>query len=304
MKLLVFDAYALIYRAYHAMPSLTTKNGEPINAIYGLTSMLITVIETLKPTNIVFAFDREEKTFRKELLQSYQSQRVEAPEDLVSQFSKAVDLLNAINIPIYSKKGFEADDVIGTITKQITENSSNKSDEVIVVTGDRDILQLVDDSKNIKLYMPITGMSNGKIYTEKETFERLGVSPKQIPDYKALVGDPSDNYFGIAGIGPKTAGSLLLKYKTLDGIYENLGKLQEKLREKLVNGKENAYLSYKLATIVRDVDINFKVEETDRWELASDKLLTLFENYGFKTLTARIKKLADKIEAEKQGNLF
>ena len=152
--------------------------------------------------------------------------------------------------------------------------------------------------------MPITGMSNGKIFTEKETFERLGVSPKQIPDYKALVGDPSDNYFGIAGIGPKTASSLLLKYKTLDGIYENLDKLQEKLREKLVNGKENAYLSYKLATIVRDVDINFKVEETDKWDLASDKLLALFENYGFKTLTARIKKLADKIEAEKQGNLF
>lgn len=286
------------------MPHLTTKNGEPINAIYGLTSMIITVIETLKPTNIVFAFDREEKTFRKELLESYQSQRVEAPDDLVSQFSKAVDLLNAINIPIYSKAGYEADDVIGTITKQVTEKSSNRNDEVIVVTGDRDILQLVDDDKSIKLYMPITGMSNGKIYGEKETLERLGVNPSQIPDYKALVGDSSDNYFGIAGIGPKTASSLLEKYKTLDGIYENLDKLQEKLREKLVNGKENAYLSYKLATIVRDVDINFKVDETDKWDLASEKLLKLFENYGFKTLTARIKKLADKIEAEKQGNLF
>lgn len=286
------------------MPHLTTKSGEPINAIYGLTSMIITVVETLKPTNIAFAFDREEKTFRKELLESYQSQRVEAPEDLVGQFSKAVDLLNAMNIPIYSKAGFEADDVIGTITKQITDKSSDKNDEVIVVTGDRDILQLVDDSKNIKLYMPITGMSNGKIYGEKETLERLGVNPSQIPDYKALVGDPSDNYFGIAGIGPKTASGLLEKYKTLDGIYNNLDKIPEKLKEKLEKGKESAYLSFKLATIVRDVDIKFKVEETDKWDLASSKLLTLFENYGFKTLTARIKKLADKIESEKQGNLF
>lgn len=306
MKLLVFDAYALIYRAYHAMPHLTTKSGEPINAIYGLTSMIITVVESLKPTNIVFAFDEEEKTFRKDLLPTYQSQRLETPNDLVGQFSKARDLLTAMHIPIYSKKGYEADDVIGTISKLVSENNSYKKEynEIIIVTGDRDILQLVDDGKNIKLYMPITGMSNGKIFEEKETFERLGVKPSQIPDYKALVGDPSDNYFGISGIGPKTASSLLEKYKTLDGIYENLNQIPEKLKEKLEQGKESAYLSYKLATIVRDVDISFNLDETSDWNVASEDLLNLFEDYGFKTLTARIKKLAEKIEAEKQGNLF
>lgn len=306
MKLLVFDAYALIYRAYHAMPYLTTKSGEPINAVYGLTSMIITVVESLKPTNIVFAFDEEEKTFRKDLLPTYQSQRLETPNDLVGQFSKARDLLTAMHIPIYSKKGYEADDVIGTIIKLVSENDSYKKEdnEIIIVTGDRDILQLVDNGKNIKLYMPITGMSNGKIFEEKETFERLGVKPSQIPDYKALVGDPSDNYFGISGIGPKTASSLLEKYKTLDGIYENLNQIPEKLKEKLEQGKESAYLSYKLATIVRDVDISFNLDETSNWNVASEELLNLFEDYGFKTLTARIKKLAEKIEAEKQGNLF
>lgn len=286
------------------MPNLTTKSGEPINAIYGLTSMIITVVETLKPTNIVFAFDEPEKTFRKDLLPSYQSQRVEAPDDLISQFSKARDLLTAMNIPIYSKAGFEADDVIGTITKQVAEKSSDKNDEVVVVTGDRDILQLVDDSKNIKLYMPISGMSNGKIFGEKETFERLGVKARQIPDYKALVGDPSDNYFGIVGIGPKTAINLLEKYETLQGIYKNLEQIPARIKEKLENGKESAYLSFKLATIVKDVYIDFKFEQTKDWNLASPELLTLFESYGFKTLTARIKKLGDKIESEKQGNLF
>lgn len=286
------------------MPNLTTKSGEPINAIYGLTSMIITVVETLKPTNIVFAFDEPEKTFRKDLLPSYQSQRVEAPDDLISQFSKARDLLTAMNIPIYSKAGFEADDVIGTITKQVAEKSSDKNDEVVVVTGDRDILQLVDDSKNIKLYMPISGMSNGKIFGEKETLERLGVNPSQIPDYKALVGDPSDNYFGIVGIGPKTAINLLEKYETLQGIYKNLEQIPARIKEKLEKGKESAYLSFKLATIVKDVDIDFKFEQTKDWNLASPELLTLFESYGFKTLTARIKKLGDKIESEKQGNLF
>ena len=213
-----------------------------------------------------------------------------------------------MNIPIFSKSGYEADDVIGTITKIVSENKEKF--ETIVVTGDRDILQLVDDSKNIKLYMPISGMSNGKVFTEKETIERMGVRPIQIPDYKALVGDPSDNYFGISGIGPKTAIGLLEKYKTLDGIYENLNEIPERLKEKLINGEDSAYLSYKLATIVKDVPVDFNkvngsaLDDADNWELASNELLSLFENYGFKTLTARIKKLSEKIEAEKQGNLF
>lgn len=296
-KLIIFDGNAIMYRAFHALPPLTTKSGEPINAVYGLISMLINIVDSLKPTHIIFCFDEKERTFRQDLLPTYQSQRPETPSELIPQFQKARDFLKSINIPIYSKPGFEADDVIGTIATVSTM-------ETVIVTGDRDILQLVNDDKDIKLFMPIGGLSNGKIFAEKETFERMGVLPNQIPDYKALVGDPSDNYFGIAGIGPKTASTLLAKYKTLDNIYEHIDDIAEKLREKLINGKESAYLSYKLATIVRDVPVEFDINDADKWDLISSQVLSLFEDYGFKTLTARIKKLGEQIEKEKQGSLF
>lgn len=297
-KLVVFDGNALMHRAFHAIPPLTTKNGEAINAVYGLISMLINIVENLKPTHIIFCFDEKEKTFRSKLLPTYQSQRPETDHNLISQFTKARDFLKSVDIPVYSKSGYEADDVIGTIA------TNNKMEETIIVTGDRDILQLVDDERNVKLFMPIGGLANGKIFQEKETVERLGVLPCQIPDYKALVGDPSDNYFGITGVGPKTATGLLTKYKTLINIYEHINEIPDKLKEKLVNGKESANLSYKLATIIRDVPIKIDIQNSDKWDLVSERVLKLFENYGFKTLTARIKALGKRIETERQGNLF
>lgn len=301
-KLVIFDAFALIYRAYHAMPPLTSKDGQPISAIYGLTSMLLTVIDLLKPTHIIFAFDELEKTFRNKLLDSYQAQRKETPEELSSQFPKSKELIKALKIPMYFKAGFEADDVIGTIANLVSKKENNF--EVIVVTGDRDILQIVDDSKNVKLFMPISGMSNGKIFKETETIERMGVRPDQIPDYKALVGDPSDNYFGISGIGPKTAINLLEKFENIDGIYKNTDSLPEKVKTKLIDGRESCMLSLKLATIVKDVPIDFDVNDSANWDFGSKEVLELFERYGFKTLTNRIKSLSKKIESEKQGNLF
>ena len=297
-KLVIFDGNAIMYRAFHALPPLTSKDGVQINALYGLVSMLINIVENLKPTHIIFCFDEKEKTFRNDLLTTYQSQRPETPNELIPQFKMAREFLKSVKIPVYSKSGYEADDVIGTIATKI------KVDEVIIVTGDRDILQLVDDTKNIKLFMPISGLSNGKIFRENETFERLGVKPDKIIDYKALVGDASDNYFGVTGVGPKTATNLIEKYQNLDEIYKHLDELPEKLKEKLLNGKESAYLSYKLATIVRDVPVEFNIEDSKDWDLISENVLKLFENYGFKTLTARIKALGKRIEDEKQGSLF
>lgn len=302
-KLVVFDGNALMHRAFHAIPPLTTKDGEAINAVYGLVSMLINIVENLKPTHIIFCFDEKGATFRNKLLKTYQSQRPETSHDLISQFQKARDFLKAVNVPIYSKLGFEADDVIGTIAEQYKVHSTEYK-ELIIVTGDRDILQLVDDDKNVKLFMPIGGLANGKIFAEKETAERLGVMPKQIPDYKALVGDPSDNYFGITGIGPKTANTLLSEYKILNNIYEHINDLPEKLKDKLLNGKESAYLSYKLATIVRDVPIEINIESADKWDLISPAVIKLFSDYGFKTLRKRIEELGQRLEAEKQGSLF
>lgn len=301
-KLVIFDAMAILHRAFHAIPPLTTKSGEPINAVYGLVSILINVCENLKPTNIIFCFDEKEKTFRSKILSTYQSQRPETSYELSSQFSKARDFLKAAKIPVYSKPGFEADDVIGTIATKIDKKDEM---EVVIVTGDRDILQLVNDSKKIRLFMPVVGLSNGKLYMEKETEERLEVKPNQVPDYKALVGDPSDNYFGVPGIGPKTAVNLLTKYKTLNGVYNSIDDLPEKLREKLKKEKESAYLSYKLATIERNVPIEFDLEKSSKWDLDSSEVIELFTNvFGFKTLTVRIKKIGEKIESEKQGSLF
>lgn len=298
-KLVVFDGNALMHRAFHAIPSLTTPTGEPINAVHGMVSMLINVIENLNPTHLAFCFDEKVPTFRSQLLTTYQSQRPPVHYDLASQFEKARFFLNAAKIPVYSKEGFEADDVIGTIATNST------LDQVVVVTGDRDILQLVDDSRNIKLFMPIAGLASGKLFAEAETIERMGVTPTQIPDYKALVGDASDNYFGIAGIGPKTATGLLLKYKTLSGIYDNLETIPEKLKEKLTKGKESAELSYKLATIVRDVSVKYNFDDMKTWDIDSKEVLDLFQNeFGFKTLTERIKKVGKRIEDSKQMSLL
>ena len=301
-KLVIFDGNAIMHRAFHAIPPLTTKKGEPINAIYGLVSMLINVVDNLKPTNIIVCFDQKEKTFRQNLLPTYQSQRPETANELVGQFSKARSFLKASKIPVYSIAGFEADDVIGTLSKSATKQK--KFDEVIIVTGDRDILQLVDDKNGIKLFMPIGGLSNGKLFGEKETIERLGVLPNRIIDYKALVGDASDNYFGVYGIGPKTAINLLNEFDTFEGIYKHIDKIPDKLKEKLLKGKDSARLSYTLATIVKNVPIKLDFEDSTKWDLASEDVLKLFFKFGFKTLTERIKKLGEKIELEKQGSLF
>lgn len=296
-KLVIVDGNAILHRAFHALPPLTTKNGEPINAVYGLISMLLRVITDLKPTHVVIAFDEKAPTFRQKELPSYQAQRPPMANELSSQFEKAKDFLRAAEIPIYSKPGFEADDVIGTIATKAKE-------DVVIVTGDRDQLQLVDDKKSIKLYMPVAGLVNAKLYSEADTIERMGVPPVQIADLKSLTGDPSDNYFGVPGIGPKTATTLLSKYGSLKGIYDHLDEIAGKVREKLEKGKKSADQSFMLATIVRDVPLDLDFEAMDKWDIDSPKVLKLFEEFGFKTLTKRIQDVGKKIEEEKQGALF
>lgn len=299
-KLVLFDGNAIMHRAYHALPPLNARNGEPINAVYGLISMLLKVIQDVKPTHIIFAFDRPEPTFRKKILETYQSQRPEMEEELSSQFKKASEVIKAIGIPLYDKAGFEADDVIGSIAEKV----KNEKIKTLIITGDRDMLQLVDEKNDTILYMPLKGLSDAKEFGVKETIERLGVPPEQIIDYKALVGDPSDNYKGVPGVGPKTAVNLLEKYKTLDNIYKNLDELPDKLKEKLETNKESAYQSQTLARIVTDVDINFDLKDAANWQLDSENVASLFEQYGFKTLTRRVKEVGKKITDEKQMSLL
>lgn len=296
-KLLIFDGNAILHRAFHALPPLTTKKGEPINAVYGMVSMMIKIVDELKPTYLCFAFDTKEPTFRNKLSEEYQAQRVEVDEGLISQFSKARETLTAFGIKYFEKPGFEADDVIGTVTSRV------EGVESIVVTGDRDLLQLINSKT--KLFMPTNGVLNGKLFGDKETIEKMGVPPTQIVDYKALVGDPSDNYKGVPGIGPKTAISLLEEYKTLNNIYNHLSDLPKKTAEKLDVNKESAYLSQKLATIVKDIDLpEFKLEECKNFRFDREEGLSLFEEYGFNTLTKRVKEAAKKQVSDSQVKLL
>lgn len=296
-KLVLVDGHAILHRAFHALPPLTTKRGEPINAVYGLVSMLLRVIQDLNPTHIAVCFDEKAPTFRHKAFKAYQAYRPAMADELSAQIDKAKCVVETFGIPFYSKSGFEADDLLGTIASQTKE-----VEEVVVVSGDKDLLQLVND--RVKLYMPIAGLSTAKLFDPEGTKERMGIIPELIPDYKALVGDPSDNYPGVSGIGPKTAVNLLEKYGSVDGIYKHLKDFPEKLREKLEKGKESAEMSHKLATIVKDVPIEFNLEDCSKWKVDSQKVLDLFAEFGFKTLSERVKKVGRDLDQSKQMNLL
>jgi DNA polymerase-1 len=297
-KLILIDGNAILHRAYHALPPLTTKRGEPINAVYGFISMLLRVIQDLKPTHIVVAFDRKEPTFRHKEFKQYQAHRPETDKKLISQFEKARRVIDAFGIPFYDKAGFEADDVIGTLAKQ----AEKKLEEIIIVTGDKDILQLV--TKKTKVYLPVRGLSDAKLMETEDVVEKMGVKPEQIDDYKALVGDPSDNYPGVPGIGPKTATKLLAEYGTVENVYKNIDKIQENTAKKLKDGKDLAIVSQKLAEIVTNVPVKLDIEKSGKWKVNNKNVLDLFAEYGFKTLTKRANKVGEEIGKEKQMSLL
>ncbi|OGM31431.1 hypothetical protein A2630_01410 [Candidatus Woesebacteria bacterium RIFCSPHIGHO2_01_FULL_44_10] len=283
-KLVLIDGNAIMHRAYHALPPLTTKSGEPINAVYGFVSMILRVITDLDPTHVAIAFDRKEPTFRRQMHEAYQAQRPEMEADLDSQFPKAKDVAKAMGIPIYEKVGFEADDVIGTIAKK------SKVGEVVIVTGDKDILQLVD--RKIKVYLPARGLSDATLMNEAKVKEKMGVMPAQIVDYKALVGDPSDNYKGVPGIGPKTAISLLSKFGGFRNVFKNLSKVKEPIQKKLKVGRESGEMSLRLAKIVTNVPgIKLDLTSANDWGVDRPEVVKLFVEYGFKSLTTRVQKM-------------
>jgi DNA polymerase-1 len=207
-------------------------------------------------------------------------------------------VIDAFGIPYYDKAGFEADDVIGTLAKQ----AEKKLEEIIIVTGDKDILQLV--TKKTKVYLPVRGLSDAKLMEEEDVMEKMGVRPDQVDDYKALVGDPSDNYPGVPGIGPKTATKLLAEYGTVEDVYKNIDKIQERVAKKLKEGKDLAIVSQKLAEIVTNVPVKLDIEKSGKWKINSKNVLDLFAEYGFKTLTKRANKVGEEINKEKQMSLL
>ncbi len=269
-RLVLIDGNAVLHRAYHAIPPLTAPDGSVVNAVYGFASMLVRLVHDLKPTHIAVAFDRPKPTFRKKLFEGYQAKRPKMDDALSDQIPKVHDLITAFGIPIFEKDGFEADDVLGTLAKKAR-------DQVIIVTGDRDILQLVKDDK-VFVYMPTKGLSEAKLYDEKAVVERMGVAPNKIPDFKALAGDPSDNYPGVPGIGPKTAVALLTKYKSLEKILAT--------KELSSTEKESARMSYDLATIRTNVPLEGSLAPTG--SLNTPEAIEELSRYGFRSLIKRI----------------
>lgn len=238
-KLLILDSNSLINRAYYALPNFSNRKGQFTGAIFGYCNMLLKLIENYKPTYIIATFDRKAPTFRKEIYDGYKATRKPMPPELAMQIQPMKEILSLMNIPILEKDGYEADDIIGTIAKKFPQ-------QTYIVTGDKDSLQLVDDSTTVLL--------TRKGVTEIEEFDvahllETGLRPSQVIDLKSLMGDTSDNIPGVPGVGEKTARDLLSKYDTLDGVYEHIEEIKGKLKEKLENNKELAYLSYKLATI-------------------------------------------------------
>ena len=288
-KFILIDAHALIHRAYHALPPLTTKSGELVNAVFGFASILIKAINEFKPDYIAAAFDLPEPTFRHKEYKEYKATRPEAPPDLYIQIPRVREVLKAFKIPIYEKIGYEADDIIGTISKKLM----GKNVEVLILTGDMDTLQLVGG--NIKVYTPKRGLSDPIIYNEKKVKERFeGLKPSQLNDFKGLKGDPSDNIPGVKGIGEKTAINLLNRYKTIERLYEAIEKgkitgVSNSVVEKLKTGKKSAFFSKKLVTLRQNVPIKFSLKENEFGKLNKDKLLEVFKELGFTSLIERLK---------------
>jgi DNA polymerase I len=256
-KLLVIDGSAILHRAFHALPPFTAPDGTPTNALYGFVKMLLSLIDQVKPWYLVVCFDSPVPTFRKKLLPSYQAQRPKTPEEYKVQIPLTQEYLDKAHIAHYFQAGFEADDIIGTIV--VRAKAEDPELQAYIVTGDKDILQLVDERTTV--LMPKSGVGNITYMGIQQVKERLGVNPKQIIDYKAFVGDPSDNYGGIKGIGPKKAIDLLHAYGSLGEIYKHIDELDEKVRTLLANHRQDALLSKELATIITDMDLPIKNED-------------------------------------------
>ncbi len=282
MKLLILDGNSVINRAFYGVKPLTNREGLYTHAIFGFLNILERMEKEEQPDAVCVAFDLHGPTFRHEKYQGYKATRHGMPEELAQQMPVMKQVLQAMNIPIYACQGWEADDVIGTVGRIC----SNNGWECVVVTGDRDSLQLIDENVHVKLVISKPGQTTATLYDEAKFREEYGFAPERLVDLKALMGDSSDNIPGVPGVGPKTATELLLKFGTLDGIYENLSddSIRPKLREKLETGKDSAYLSYDLATIRCNAPIDFEPKDAIIQPYNKQELYVLFQKLNFTRL--------------------
>ncbi|RJQ34436.1 DNA polymerase I [Candidatus Parcubacteria bacterium] len=294
-KLVIIDSHALLHRAWHAVPPLKTKDGLVVNAVFGFTSLLIKIIKELKPEYIVACFDLAGKTFRHEQYQDYKAQRIKQADEFYSQIPLTYEVLESFNIPILSKEGFEADDVIGTIAKKAYQN---KDLQTIIVTGDLDALQLVNDRTEI--FTLKRGVNDTITYDIAAVKERYGLEPKQIIDLKAIQGDTSDNIKGVKGIGAKGAGDLIKKFGSLENLYVNLDKseLKERTKKLLQEQKKEAFASKELVTIVTNVPIDWQLEKARLADFDPEDVHKIFQKLEFNSLLDKIPHQETKINSQ------
>lgn len=308
-KLLIIDSNSLIHRAFHALPLLTTKKGEIVNAVYGFLLIFFKAIKDFEPDYIAACFDVPMPTFRHKKYKEYKAKRPPAPKELYEQIPKVKEVLGVFGVAVFEKEGFEADDLIGTIAENVFKKKRSPLLETIILSGDLDALQLINS--RTKVYGLRKGVKDMLLYDENMVREKFqGLEPKQILDFKALRGDPSDNIPGVAGIGEKTAIQLLLKFGAIENIYQEIGEdsektkaLPQKLKEKLIQYKDQAFLSSSLAEIVKNVPIEFDLENCLWGKYDKAKVAETLKGFEFYSLIRRLSDLRkeDKEEPVKEN---
>lgn len=277
-KLAIIDGSSLLYRAFYALPpTMTSPDGVPTNAVYGFLRMLLSLYRELDPAYVAVTFDKDRQTFRMEMYDGYKATRKPAPAELVPQFDLILEVMHVMGVAVYSLSGYEGDDVLGTLSARY-----EKELPVAIVTGDRDALQLASDRTTV--YLTQKGISSMSEMTPKAVEEKYGITPSQVIDMKALMGDTADNIPGVPGIGEKTALKLLTQYKTLDNLYAHVDEIKGAQGKKLAAGKDMAYLSYKLAAIKRDVPMETTLEEMAQ-PVHISEMKELFSRLGINLLS-------------------
>ncbi len=281
-KLVIIDGSSLLYRAFYALPPLS-KNGVYTNAVFGFLRMLLSIYRTLNPEYMAVSFDKSRETFRTKMYSGYKATRKPAPDELVPQFALIKEVLRVMGVAVYEPEGYEGDDVLGTLSRRYEESLP-----VYIVTGDRDALQLSDE--HVTVLLTRKGISQMDAMTPEAVMEKYQITPSQVIDMKALMGDASDNIPGVRGVGEKTALKLITRYKTLDGIYDHLDEIKGALHKKLEADKEAAYLSYDLATIRRDIPLESTLDEMKQ-PVHLDEMNALFRRLGLDTMVSEFSRL-------------
>lgn len=303
---LLVDAHALIYRAYYAFPNLTDSEGHLVNALYGFSKMFLSALTYFEPEYAAVCFDHPKPTFRHEKYEDYKAHRAKMPDDLIPQISQVKEMVDVLKVPRFEIAGFEADDLIGTVNCKVEDMDNELL--TVIVTGDQDAFQLVDNDTHI--WMPARGKQRGDIEYDAELVEKKwGIRPDQVVDMKALMGDSSDNIPGIKGIGKKTAAKLIQRFDSLEKIYQFLDAnpdgddlIKGALLKKLTAGKDDAFVSQDLATIDCDAPIDFDLESCRVTSYDKTKAVEFLQKFNFKSLINSLPE--DAFERSVQDALF